>query len=246
MKCKRVTCSRKAGHNGRNQGLCEAHYGALPTRGYTDSARASRHLKALNAAGFSWRQLAALTGMTEQGLYLARDGVRVRVATEQKILGVPLPAPFSGRGLVDAVGLQRRIRALQALGWTQRELERRMDLHPRRLSTVLRRPQVYTPIARAISRVYDELSMTLGPSQKTRAIARNQGWPPPLAWNDDEIDDPSATPNHAVHVATTADERIEELRDLGVFNVDQIAERLGRRPKSVERQILRAKQRLAA
>lgn len=36
-------------------------------------------------------------------------------------------------------------------------------------------------------------------SKRARTLANRNGWPPPLAWDDDEIDDPTMGP-HFVHV----------------------------------------------
>lgn len=232
MKCRRSTCGRKAGHGGRNRGLCEQHY-SLTNKGYVDVAQARTHLLSLNEAGFSWRHIAKLTGLTEQGLYGIRDGVRCQRVTESKILAIPTPTALSGPGRINAVGSQRRIRALQALGWTQRHLEDRLGLPHRRLSIVLCRPKVYTPMARMISEVYDELSMQPGPSQRTKAMARNKGWQPPLAWDD--IDDPDEIPNTGAHAHVSTAERINELQDLGITGIHDIAARLGIKPESVER-----------
>jgi hypothetical protein len=47
--------------------------------------------------------------------------------------------------------------------------------------------------------------MRPGPSHRTRARARALGYAPPLAWDDDAIDDPSAQPcpgNHAAGSST--------------------------------------------
>jgi hypothetical protein len=239
VKCARPTCSRKAGHGGRNRGLCELHY-KLTDKGYVDVARARAHLIALNESGFSWRHIARLTGLTEQGLYRVRDGERCQRVTEAKILAVPTPKALAGPGRINAVGSQRRIRALQALGWTQRNLEDRLGLHPRRLSTVLVRPKIYTPMARKIADVYDELSMLPGPSEKTRNMARNKGWPVPLCWDDETIDDPNAEPNTGERAYVSAADRINELRELGITDKRAIASRLGIQPKSVERAIERS------
>lgn len=237
VKCARLTCSRKAGHGGRNRGLCEQHY-RLTDKGYVDVTRARTHLLALNQAGFSWCHIAKLAGLTEQGVYGIRDGKRCHRSTEAKILAIPTPTPLSGSGRINAVGSQRRIRALQALGWTQRNLEDRLGLHPRRLSIVLVRPKVYTPMARMISQVYDELSMTPGPSSRTKALARNKGWHPPLCWDD--IDDPDEIPNTGEPTHVSAAERIAELQDLGITNICAIASRLGVKPGSIERTIDRS------
>lgn len=100
------------------------------------------------------------------------------------------------------VGLQRRVRALAAIGYSATDISRRAGYsHPDALMTLRRGPGVPAFIradnAAAICRVYDELSMTPAPAGRTatRQIreARAKGWAPPLAWDD--IDDPDETPN---------------------------------------------------
>jgi hypothetical protein len=62
-----------------------------------------------------------------------------------------------------------------------------------------KRAFLLTETAERIAAVYEQLSMR-SPApwgfQHSRAqlIAKRNGWPPPLAWDDDEIDDPTATP----------------------------------------------------
>ena len=46
----------------------------------------------------------------------------------------------------------------------------------------------------AVATAYAELSMTPGCSAKAQAIAMGAGSPPPLAWDKEDLDDPSATP----------------------------------------------------
>lgn len=238
MKCKRERCTRIAAHQGRNKGLCDQHYRLVP-RGYVDSGPSSKHLVALNRAGFAWCQIAELTGLTEQGLYKVRDGQRVQVDTQTKILSIPLPERFEGRGRVDSIGVQRRIQALVAMGWTQREQELRMGITYRRLATVLLRPQIYTPLARRIVALYDELSMTHGPSTRSRAIAKRKGWAVPLAWSDDTIDDPTAVPDTGEKCRVlTFPEKLQELRDLEIHNPYEQMRMLGYESlRSFERQL---------
>jgi hypothetical protein len=54
--------------------------------------------------------------------------------------------------------------------------------------------RVHRGTAGQVARVYDELAMTPGPSTRARDAAARRGWVPPLAWDDDEIDDPQARP----------------------------------------------------
>ncbi len=48
---------------------------------------------------------------------------------------------------------------------------------------------------REISELYDRLSMTPGPSPQTRGWAKTLGYAPPLAWDEDTIDDPRSRPH---------------------------------------------------
>jgi hypothetical protein len=57
---------------------------------------------------------------------------------------------------------------------------------------------VYRKTHEAVAAAYDALSMKLPPdtgiSRQVRAHAERRGWAPPLAWDDDTIDDPDAVP----------------------------------------------------
>lgn len=92
-----------------------------------------------------------------------------------------------------AEGTRRRLRALIALGWPSDALAGRLGLETRQgvlLMGVSGRVSVRN--ARRVDALYAELSMTPGPSRKSREVAARQGWPPPLAWDD--IDDPDEVP----------------------------------------------------
>lgn len=99
--------------------------------------------------------------------------------------------------LVDGIGTRRRLQALAAIGWTYAEIAARIGKNTPAVQRVAQGcdPRVRTVTAEAIRRVYEQLSMTPGPSTLVRGYATRHGWPPPLAWDDDLIDDPDATPN---------------------------------------------------
>lgn len=103
-----------------------------------------------------------------------------------------------------AIGTWRRIEALMCLGWSQATIAERAGLCQPNISEMLRsrRDRIRRSIADRIAAVYDDLSM-LSPMDtspqsagRVRAHARRRGYAPPLAWDDDTIDDPSAVPNH--------------------------------------------------
>lgn len=114
---------------------------------------------------------------------------------ERENLGRPRTIP--------AIGTHRRIQALLAIGWTYRDMANRLGYSREAVRQVLLHQRVHRSTAEQIERVYRELSMTLPPTDThaqrvTVARARNKaarnGWPVPLAWDDEAIDDPKATP----------------------------------------------------
>ena len=107
---------------------------------------------------------------------------------------------------VDATGTTRRVRALMALGWPQTEVAKVAGIGSRHLSYIARGCSKWCQrrTADAIRRAYDQLSMTPGPSPHIRGRALKAGWLPPLAWDEDAIDDPAARP--AVECGSAVDE----------------------------------------
>lgn len=112
---------------------------------------------------------------------------------------------MSGRDLpfelIDSTGTIRRLQALACLGWSFTEVARRAGVA--KGSELAARPQVKRGNAERIAVVYDELWDQLPPSGsryermvlgKTKTRAAQQGWAPPLAWDDESIDDPGASP----------------------------------------------------
>jgi len=103
-----------------------------------------------------------------------------------------------GSTTTDITGTRRRLRALAAIGWHSDAISEITGIHPKQIqeytSANSRRHVVYVSTARIVEDVYDKLSMTHGPSVITTSRAKAKGWAPPLAWDDDELDDPEARP----------------------------------------------------
>jgi hypothetical protein len=105
------------------------------------------------------------------------------------------------RRLLPDTGTRRRLQALIALGWTTTQLGEAIGMHRGNLFTLAARPQpglVQAVTARKVAALYDRLCMTIPPASEYATKARNaatrRGWVPPLAWDDDTIDDPNARP----------------------------------------------------
>jgi transcriptional regulator with XRE-family HTH domain len=147
------------------------------------------------------------------------------------------------RAHVDATGTARRLQALVAVGWSQLELDTRLGMARAAVSRIARGAsrQVTSATARAVRALYDELWDVTPPAgtpmqrhkaDLARRTARRKGWVPPAAWDDDQIDDPDATPAEGwrrVGVRRPVDELLEDAADLEALgeSPEQIAKRLG-------------------
>jgi hypothetical protein len=105
--------------------------------------------------------------------------------------------------LVPIVGTRRRIRALMRLGWTAQHIATECGWEHRNavldLITPGRREQTTLTSTRdRVAAAYDRLSMQIGPSSRTRNRAERADWLPPLAYDDDRIDDPDYSPLEAM------------------------------------------------
>lgn len=137
---------------------------------------------------------------------------------------------------VDSTGTGRRVRALAAIGWSHALLAERLGVSRSRVQHLASdlNAIVYLSTADRVQRLYDELSMTPGPSRVARLRAARSGHPSPLAWDDDAIDDPKARPRRTAgrweNVRYQVDEQMVERmvsgdppRDLHHGRVDRLA-----------------------
>lgn len=98
------------------------------------------------------------------------------------------------------VGVSRRLQALMTLGWSARDLAERTGLtewYVQNLRNDVKHPKVRRETWQTIAAVYDALWDKPSPSaqaSRTRGRARHFGYLPPLAWDDETIDDPHAQP----------------------------------------------------
>lgn len=95
--------------------------------------------------------------------------------------------------LIDATGMRRRIEALMCLGWSYELVGNRAGVTGGAVRRWRRTASMERATVRKITRVYDELCMTPGPSKGAAAMAKRMGYAPPLAWDD--IDDPDERPS---------------------------------------------------
>jgi len=117
-----------------------------------------------------------------------------------------LYAACEGLDYVPAIGIKRRLEALQSLGWTWSDLKARgvtvrsCWLHDGGFAAA--------ESWKAVRDVYEQLWDQPGPSRLTRNRALKAGYAPPAAWDD--IDDPTATPD----LGNGAEDRSGVIEDL--------------------------------
>jgi transcriptional regulator with XRE-family HTH domain len=235
---------------------------------YVDAEPVREHLQALSRAGIGWKRAAQLSGISTGAISRLLFGgpgdrkpaMRVRPQTAAAILAVPVkPASLSAGSLVPAAGVRRRLQALVAIGWSQSELAARLGIQPSNFASLLTREHVRTGTAKAVQNLYDQL-WNRPPAEadhrarisasRARHYAQAHDWPPPLAWDDDIIDDPAATPapgwqRRDGRLRRSADiaEDAAELQRQG-FTRQQIAARLGVTRAALEKAISRTAQQL--
>ena len=197
-----------------------------------DPGPVTEHIAVLRAAGWTGRGIADASGVSpSQVSALSRGTIRVSIRVRDAILAITPQRACSrttGDGHVPAIGARRRIRALLTLGWSHAEMKARSGVQT---STVLNQKGtlINASTDAAITAMYERLAMTTGPSARTRGRARRLGYAPPLAWDDDALDDPDASPSGIGWkrpASRVTVEDVEEMADLGL-PARAIAPRLG-------------------
>lgn len=107
------------------------------------------------------------------------------------------------RTRIDATGTRRRLQGLACLGWTFTELGERLGTTRQAVQNWAKADTVWPATAQRITALFAELCMTVpahppgyaaGTAERVRIQARKNDWVPPLAWDDDDIDNPDARP----------------------------------------------------
>lgn len=238
--------------------------------GRVDAIPARAHTRYLMAEGISIRQIARIAGVSMSTIRCLLYGrherghdpyPRINRDIAEKILAIkPVLANMASGHCTDATGTQRRLQALVAIGWSQSRLARKLGIQPSNFITFMNADQCTAKRALQVKELYDRLwnQPQTGTDWHSKAAATRakhyadaRGWVPPLAWDDDCIDDPTAvpdvgakvyaqgqTPAGAIRKSDATAEDVEFLLDEGM-TWDSIPNRLGMKPKSLERLLQR-------
>jgi len=187
---------------------------------YTEAEPIRRYVLWLMEDGqLGRRRIAALAGVPEtcvSNLVWGKRGrpvERMKSENARKLLAVvsdPEPGTTqvairrAGGVRVEALGTARRIRALVALGWSQTKLAGHLGWTPANFAALTHgeRP-VNQRTADKVVAMYEQLSMRRPPegshrdriaASRARNYAKAHGWLPPLAWDDDGLDNPEYVP----------------------------------------------------
>lgn len=154
------------------------------------------HVNRLAEAGAHPAGIAEAAGVSRHTIRRIQEATltTVNAPTAAAILAVTPKAALTREhnGFIAATGTRRRWQALQAIGWSSKAVNERAGEN---VAPTYRGGWVQARVARRVRQVYDELSMIPGPSEITRARAAASGYAPPLAWDEGQIDDPTAEPH---------------------------------------------------
>ncbi|VXB82812.1 hypothetical protein [Aeromicrobium sp. 9AM] len=176
-----------------------------------DATPARLHIATCLGQGMSLRAIAAAAGVSVQAVHTIHHGqVKARHATIAAIRAVQPGVtrentPGTTEPFVPKVGAVRRIQALLALGWTHASMTEHTGI---RTAVMMHQRGRWITLTthEAIERMYDELSMTPGPSHLTRGRAARLGYVPPLGWDDIDNDEAPTVLDELPHTLRELDE----------------------------------------
>jgi transcriptional regulator with XRE-family HTH domain len=186
-------------------------YGRFEQR-WVDAGPVREHIQSLTRAGLGTKKIGELAGYSQGAMTKLIYGSqgnpptkRIRREHADAILAVRATIDTLAPGArTDGTGTRRRLQALMAQGWSQSKLAREIGYELRNFAYLVQgKREVTVRTARNVRRLYDRMWDVAPPratkydrGSYTRSVkyAAAHGWLPPLAWDDDTIDDPDAQP----------------------------------------------------
>jgi len=196
------------------------------------------HVERLLAAGMTMSDIARAAGLSHDAVrrVVRGEGRWVRSSTRDALLRAK-PTPR----IVPALGARRRLRALAALGWATDAVAAEAGFSHHTAARILsgRVERIAATTHEAVCGAYDRLSMRLGPSRRAANAARRKGWAPPLAWDDERLDDPEATADLGAQPdrGVDFDDLVLLIEAGGTW--EQLERRLGVTVRTIEKRLVR-------
>ena len=169
----------------------------------------ARHVRRLVAGGKPIKQIEREAGLSSGALQDLAAGKRtyVRRTTANAVLGV---APGPGTQIIPSAGTVRRCRGLVAVGWSMAAIAERAGVSDATLCRAQQVGRIRADLAAAVATAYEDMWDAAPPRRlaaHNRTRARADGWPPPAAYDDATIDDPSPRVDAAARRACGIDVR---------------------------------------
>lgn len=216
--------SRKLADHQRRQGL---------PGGHIDSRIVANHMRLLIDSGWTIRQAARASGVSDRTLrYVLAGQTTIQTRNARKILALK---PLAEYPFVSPIGPRRRIQAMAAIGWTINYTAREAGFSASYAFRILNGSATAVPrdMADRLAAVYRCHAGQVGPAESARTIAKRNNWQGPLAWGDN-IDDPNAQPETEepetkltfIELGKYRRQEIDHLDQFGI-PYTEIADRLG-------------------
>ena len=211
-KCRCAPCTTAATAHERNR-RHSIVYGRYDV-GRVDAEPVRAHIRFLMENGISVKRIAKVTGLSTSTVGAIIWGrherghdpyPRVFKETAEKILAVkPTLENMAPGHVIDGTGTSRRVQALVAIGWSQSRLAERLGMVIGNMQGIVNGRAVTVGKAMAVKDLFDKLwnQPQVGTDHRSkiaanraRNYAQARGWLPPMAWDEDTIDDPAFIPD---------------------------------------------------
>lgn len=227
--------------------------------GRVDAQPVRVHLRMLMHYGIGLKRIAAIAGVSNATLGKILYGDRTRnivprERTEKHVANAVLAVKPSLENLgrtvsIDGAGTRRRLQALVSIGWSQSRLGKLIGMTPGNFGRTITADRVHADTARKVRSIYEQLWdqpqtgedwHSRAAATRARRTAAERGWPPPMAWDDETIDDPTVQPaaGENQHGSARLVEDVEFLCNSGAGQ-EELAARLGKSWATIERALHR-------
>lgn len=246
--CKREKCTNKV----LQRGLCTKHRdldlrASGFERGRVDSSTVLPHVRHLHSQDMSIACIAKEAGVGNRTLrrIMREEVTLIQKNTANKLLAVK-PASLqksANAALISAIGTVRRLRALYAMGNDCLLLSRESGVNEKTVRQLINGHQslVHAKTARKCVVLFERLQ--LAPALTSHAALRSinrankLGWAKPLEWDEDDIDNPDASPYVSVKPDWWSEYKAYKEQNL---TIDQIASIFGVNKSTFKKRLTKA------